>query len=49
MVDLSKFVSNNKLLSDVISLKVTLGVTWIQLYIYIYNSIVIFFFFFENV
>ena len=47
MVDLSKFVSNNKLLSGVISLKVTLGVTWTQLYIY--NSIVIFFFFFENV
>ena len=36
MVNLSKFTTNNKLLSGVILLRVTLSVTWTQLYIYIY-------------
>ena len=39
MVDLSKFAYNNKLLSGVISLRVTLSVSWTQkknIYIYIY-------------
>ena len=36
MVDLSKFASNNNLLSGVILLRVIPGVTWTQLYIYIY-------------
>ena len=36
-MDLSKFASNQKILSGVILHKVTLGVTWTQsIYIYIY-------------
>ena len=36
MVGFSKYEFNNKLLGDVILLRVTLGVTWTRPYIYIY-------------
>ena len=37
MVRFSKYKFNNKLLSGVIMLRVTPGITWKYIYIYIYN------------